>query len=408
MNLAIAAAIGLLIGLERERRKGDGPGRAAAGIRTFTLIALAGGLSGALENDALAAIGLGFVGAAAIVSYLLGAHDDPGLTTEVAMVTTFLLGLLAWDEPALAAALGVGTAILLASREALHRFVSQLLTEGELHDLLLFAAAAVVVLPILPNEAVGPYDVLNPFRVWRLLVLVLAISGAGYAALRVLGPRFGLPVAGLAGGFISSAATIGSMAALARRDPALARPAAAGAVLSTVATFVQMVVVLSSANAATLRELWPAILAGGAVAAIFGGFAFFGAGARDGSPPQPPGRAFDLRSATAFALTITGVLFISAMMADLFGDAGLLVSTALAGFADAHAAGAAAAALAESGAVTPTLAAFAVVLGMTTNTLTKAVVSGLGRQRPFAIQVIAGLALVLAALWGGWALTLAG
>lgn len=401
MNLAVAAAIGLLIGLERERRKGEGPGRAAAGIRTFTLVALAGGLSGALENEALAAIGLAFVGAAALASYLVGPHDDPGLTTEVAMVTTFLLGLLAWDDPALASSLGVATAILLAARQALHRLVRQLLTESELHDLLLFAAAAVVVLPILPNEAVGPYDVLNPFRLWRLLVLVLAISGGGYAALRVLGPRFGLPVAGLAGGFVSSAATIGSMAALARRNPALARPAAAGAVLSTVATFVQMVVVLSSGNEATLRALWPALAGGGALAAAIGALTFAGSRAQDG-PPEPPGRAFDLKSAAAFALTITLVLFISAALADLFGDAGLVVSAALAGFADAHAAGAAAAALAEAGTVTPELAAFAVVLAMTTNTITKVALSGLGRQRGFAVPVIAGLGLVMFGLWGGW------
>ncbi len=324
------------------------------------------------------------------------------------MVTTFLLGLLAWEEPALAAALGVGTAVLLASRQALHRFVSQLLTEAELHDLLVFTAAAVVVLPILPNETVGPYGVLNPFRMWRLLVLVLAISGGGYVALRVLGPRFGLPIAGLAGGFVSSAATIGSMAALARREPALARPAAAGAVLSTVATFVQMVVVLSSGNEATLRELWPALLAGGAVAAVFGAFVFYGARSGSDAPVPPPGRAFDLKSAFAFALTITGVLFVSAMLADLLGDAGLLLSAALAGFADAHAAGAAAAALAEAGTVTPRIAALAIVLAMTTNTLTKAVLSGLGRQRSFAVRVITGLGLVLGALWAGWAAGLAG
>ena len=96
------------------------------------------------------------------------------------------------------------------------------------------------------------------------------------------------------------------------------------------------------------------------------------------------------------------------MLADLLGDAGLLLSAALAGFADAHAAGAAAAALAEAGTVTPRIAALAIVLAMTTNTLTKAVLSGLGRQRSFAVRVITGLGLVLGALWAGWAAGLAG
>ena len=127
---------------------------------------------------ALVAVGLGIIGAAVLIAYAYGSHEDPGLTTEVALVLAFLLGALAIEEPQLASGLGVVVAILLAARTQIHRFVNQALTEQEVHDGLLFAGAALVVLPLVPNESVGPYDAFNPFTVWRLVVIVMAI-GAG-------------------------------------------------------------------------------------------------------------------------------------------------------------------------------------------------------------------------------------
>ena len=402
LRLLVALGIGLLVGLERERRMGDSPARGAAGIRTFALAALLGGVAMVLDGTVALAIAGGFVVLAAILAYALTGREDPGMTTEVALVATFLLGALAQEEPVLASGVGVVTTVLLASRSGIHRFVQEVLTEGEVHDLLLLAAAAVVVLPLLPNEPVGPYDILNPFRVWRLVVLVMGIGGTGYVSLRLLGPRFGIPVAGLAGGFISSAATIGSMGSLARRDTRLLRPAVAGAVLSTVATIVQMAVVLATSSFDVLGEMTGPLIAGGLAALAFGGLAALRLRVHDGERHQP-GRAFDLRGAVIFAAIVSAVLVACAALNDAFGETGVLVATGLAGFADAHAAATSAAALVAQGKLSPEGAVLPILAGLTTNTITKAVAALVTGGRRFAYPVWGGLAAVLAALWAGGA-----
>jgi uncharacterized membrane protein (DUF4010 family) len=207
-RLAVALGIGLVIGLERERRKGSGPSRGPAGVRTFALTSLAGALSlGAGGESVLVAAAL-FLALLTGLAYRRSVDADPGLTTEMALLTTLLLGALAIREPAVASGAGVVVAILLASRRRLHRFIRGALTEQEVHDVLLFAAAALVVLPLAPDRPVGPYGSLNPRTLWRLVVLLLGIQGAGHVAVRALGARVGLPLAGLASGFVSSAAAL--------------------------------------------------------------------------------------------------------------------------------------------------------------------------------------------------------
>jgi uncharacterized membrane protein (DUF4010 family) len=245
LGLVVALAIGLIIGIERERRKGRGPEREPAGIRTFALASLLGAVAASIGNTAALVVGGTFVAALAVSGYLRSKSPDPGITTEVALMVTFFLGVLAMSEPGLAAGLAVAVAIILAARGRLHRWVRDLMTEEELHDLLLFAASAVIVLPLLTDEDIGPWDSINPYKIWRLVVLVMGVSGVGYVALRSVGPRFGLPISGLAGGFVSSSATIASMGSTARSRPEVLRAAVAGAVLSTGATIIQMALVLA-------------------------------------------------------------------------------------------------------------------------------------------------------------------
>ena len=157
------------MGIERERTKGQGAEKRPAGVRTFALVGLLGGLCALFDDSVVLGVGAGFVGLAAIAGYLRSTRQDPGLTTEIALLVAFLLGALAHDDAALAAGLGVVVTILLASRTRLHAFADNMLSERELHDGLIFAAAALVVLPLVPNRTVGPYSVLNPFTVWRLV-----------------------------------------------------------------------------------------------------------------------------------------------------------------------------------------------------------------------------------------------
>jgi len=401
VRLAIALAIGLLIGAERERRKGVGPDRAPAGIRTFALASLMGGLSLAFGGEALLVASGLILGALAVIGYLRSRSSDPGLTTEVALLTTFLLGALAVRQPALAAGLAVAVAILLALRDRLHRFVRTVLTEQELHDALLFAAAAVVVLPLTPDRPVGPFGVLNPRTLWRLVVLVMAISASGYVFLRLLGPRLGLPLSGFASGFVSSAATIGAMGQRAAKEPAIGRAAAAGAVLSTVATVLEMAVVLYATSPAVLEAArMPLVFAGLAAAAYGLAFALRVRRVPDG-PPAAGGRAFDLKASVLFALTVSAILLISAAVNQSFGAAGLGIAAAVAGFADTHAAAISVASLVAAGKLAPADAVVPILAAMSTNTVTKAVVAAASGGRRFAGQTIAGLVLVIAAAWAG-------
>jgi uncharacterized membrane protein (DUF4010 family) len=402
LSLAVALGIGLLIGAERERRKGSGPTRAPAGIRTFAIAALAGGVALAFGGVAILAVGTVVIGAFAAIAYARARAVDPGLTTEVALVTTFLLGAVAVRQPALAAGVGVVVAVLLASRTPLHRFVRKLLTEEEARDALLFAAAALVVLPLAPDEAIGPLGVFNARTLWKLVVLVMGISAAGYVALRILGARLGLPVSGLASGFISSVATIGSMGQRAVKEPSLSRAAVAGAVLSTVATVVQMVLLLLATSRATLSAMALPLLFAGIAAAAYGlVFALRNLRGKRSESAAVKGRPFDLKLAVAFAVVVTAILFAAAAVQQWLGTRGLAAAVALAGFADTHSAAISAASLAAARKISPGEAVVPILLALTTNTVTKAIAAFMAGGRRFALRVVPGLVLVILAAWAG-------
>jgi len=413
VRLAVALAIGLLIGLERERRKGTGPGRGAAGIRTFALASLVGGLSALLPFAGAFLVAGAFIAALAVVAYVRSSVRDPGLTTEVALVATFLLGGLALRDPALASGVAVVVAVLLASRGWLHRFVQSVLTEDEVHDALVLAAAALVILPLAPDRGFGPFEALNPRRIWMLVVIVMAIGGAGHVAVRILGARAGLPIAGFAGGFVSSTATIGTMGSRARMTPSLGRAAAAGAVLSTVATIVQLAIVLGATSPATLRAMALPLALAGAAAVAFG-LAVAWRSARPSRHGGNPGndtaaeeaaaksRAFDLRAALLFAAVVSAVLLLAAAVTAWLGAPGTLAAAALSGFADAHAAAIAVASLAAAGRFSPGDAVVPILAGFTTNTVSKIVVAVTTGDRRFVLATVPGLVLVAAAAWAGW------
>ena len=221
IRLAVAIGIGLLIGSERERRKGSGAKRGAAGVRTFALAAFAGALSSYLQSEILlVTVAAGSLLLSAL-AYKRTAVTDPGLTTEFAVLVTVLLGALTMRDPLLAASLGVITTILLASRNFLHSTLKNLLSEQEAHDALVFLATALVILPLAPDHEIGPFGAFNPRKILGLVVLVMAMSSASYIALRAFGSRLGLALAGFVSGFISATATIGAMGQRAKRDPAL-------------------------------------------------------------------------------------------------------------------------------------------------------------------------------------------
>jgi len=400
LAFAVALGVGLLIGLERERRKGSGPTRGPAGVRTFALTALLGAVAASLGGLPAILLAGAFVAALGALGYQRGDTDDPGLTTEIALLLTLLLGALATESPPLAAALGVIVAIVLAMRTRLHRFATTIVTADELHDGLLLAAAALVVLPLLPDQPIGPHGALNLHTLWRLVVLILAIGMAGHVGTRLLGPRYGLPLAGLAAGFISSAATVGAMGERAAHDDRLLTPAVAGAALSCVATVAQLAVLLLVVHPPTLAAMRGPLAAAGTVALVYGAVFTFRA-RRATSDAVDVGRPFHPTTALILAATLGVVMIGVPLLHEWLGDRAIWAGASLAGLADAHAAGISIATLASAGVLTPGEAVVPILLGFTTNSVVKLVAAGVSGNRAFLARITPGVVLIAAAAWLG-------
>lgn len=400
-SLALALGIGLLIGVERERRKGQGPTRQFAGVRSFTLVALLGAGTELLGQVWLTALAGALVAALVVVAYWRDRSADPGVTTEIALFLTFVLGVLAVPYPAVAAGGGVVVAGLLAARGPLQQFATQTLSEQELRNALILAAAALVVLPLTPDAPLAWLAGVNPRQLWRLVVLILAVQALGDVALRLFGTRLGLALSGLVSGFVSSTATIATMGARAREHPELRTACMAAAWFSTVSTSLLLMLLALTLGGGVLATLAP-LLAASLVAALL-----LGLGALRRSPlptAQEDGRsrAFNLRQALGLALLFTGIAALAAWMQASLGAVATLLTATLAGLADAHAASAAAMALAVRGELDAGLLQLAVLLAFSSNTLSKMVAAWVAGGVRYGAPVSAGLLAVVLAAWLPW------
>lgn len=403
-----ATALGLGVGLERDWTN-RGAEQQAAGARTFAVLGLAGAAAAAAGAGVVAG-GAVAIGLLLTVGYLRTARVDRGLTTEAAALATYLLGALAREHASLAVGAAVVMASVLAAKGPIHRFAREIVSPVEVQDALRFLVVAFVVLPLVPDRHVGPYGVLNPFKIWLLVVTLTGIGWVGYIAVRGLGARRGLPITGFAGGFVSATATTASLARTAKADPSVARPALAGALLASAATLVQLSLVLAVANRSLLARLVPAIALGVTVIGIEAGALYWRGRARRGGSDTSPetasvlgrNRPFSLTPALVLAAVLTAVTLIARWASGQAGSNGAIVTSALAGFADAHAPILAVATLAAGGTVSVHTALLAAGCALASNTAAKcglAFVVGGGR---FGVRFAAALTLpavaVLAAL----------
>jgi uncharacterized membrane protein (DUF4010 family) len=402
IRLAAALAVGLLIGVERERNKGQGPRRAAAGVRTFTLISLAGAISLELGGPPAFLLVAAVIGLFAAISYVRTFRHDAGLTTEVAMVVTVLLGGLALNEPQIAGALAVVVTIILAARTKVHDWINNVLTDEEIRDGLVLLAAALVILPLLPEKPVDPWGVVDLRKLWTLAVLVMAINGLGYIAVRALGAKVGLALAGLFSGFVSSTATIGAMGSRAKARAELRGSAVAGAAASSVATVVQLAIVVGLVSMPTLQMLLPSLLLAGLTAVGYAALFTLRSVRETTQADIAPGRPFSPKTALLFVLVVGAALAISTALTQWLGDNGLLIATGVAGLGDSHAAAISAASLAAGGQTGVPMAVVAVLIGFSTNAISKTVVAFSLGDRRFAFQLLPGIVLMVLAAWVGW------
>ena len=415
LSFVYSTAIGLLIGVERERSHRD-VARKAFGIRTFAVLAITGTLAAALSIW-LVVVGMAAVAAMSVVEYLRTSREDSGNTTEFAAIATFLLGSLCYHEHALAAGVAIGVAVILASKARLHVFVRDVVTDRELEDVLKFAVIAFVVLPLLPDHGVGPYKVLNPSHIWRIVVILNAISWIGYIAVRKLGPRRGLLATGLASGFISASATTAAMGRISR-DVGQLTSAVAGAQIASVATLFQLEAMVLYVSPA-IAGLVAIPLAGGAFVLALWSYLGYrrnsaasvvhqdqdvhqGQGATSDSEIKIQRRAFVLFPAILLALILTAALFVGRWGSAVFGSKGAVITATLTGLADAHAGSLSVATLFSQGnlARNPTLEAIAGAL--VANSVVKGVMAfttgGRIFGRQFSLALAASTATVLGAL----------
>ena len=282
--IAIAASVatGLLIGLERERNPA-----AKAGVRTFTLIALAGALAVLVDSAWTVPVGL-----AAIAAMLVAAHvgdatiEDRGTTTIAAACVCYLLGALAGTgEPGLAGALGIGVTALLYFKPEIEG-VSTALKRHEQVSVLQFLVASFIVLPILPDRAFGPYEVLNPRNVWLMAVLISGIGLASHVAVRITGARHGALVAGLMGGLVSSTATTVLYARRSNESPEMRRLAWAVVPLANLVPLARIAVIALILAPALLVSLAPVLGAALASGTVVAAFLLRGAAAHDAPLPE--------------------------------------------------------------------------------------------------------------------------
>lgn len=409
-RLGLALFIGLLIGTERGwHTRDEAPGQRVAGIRTFTLIGLLGGLSGLLAEivgEIVLVVAFAGLGALTVAAYALGAKakdTERGFTTEVAQLVTFALGAYAvLGDMALAAIAAVVTAVLLQVKPELHGLV-QRLDRLELNGFLRLLVISVIVLPLLPNRGFGPGEVVNPLRLWWLVVLISAMSFAGYFSMKLIGPRAGPLVSGALGGLASSTAVTMSFARLTRTDRTLAASMAAGIGIAGAVMFARVPIVAAFAD----REVALALaLPLGVMAAATLIVTIFLAGSskversdalaaiRDPS---------DIATALKFGVFLLVLTFVSNFLRERFGDQGLYAVALAAGLADVDAI-TLTAAESVAGPDDRATAARAILLAVFSNTLVKMAIPAVIAGATLAWRVAAALGAGLIA--GGVALAL--
>lgn len=373
--LAAALGCGLLVGIERERRKGTGPGRAFAGLRTFALTSLVGAAAALTQLTGLVVTGAAMVAALALVAYWRDRSDDPGATTEIALLLTYLIGVLCAQSLPLAAALAVGLTGVLAARERLHQFARQWLTEGEVRDGIVLAALVLMALPLVPNRPLwGP--ALNPYVIVQLLALLLAVQSLAHLCRRLLQARHAVAFSALASGFVSSTATIATLGLAAREGRSPARLMAGGGLLSCVSTQLQVLLVAAAVQPAWLPVLWLPALAAGLLALVWGWWMVRGAPGDIDAPTVPDeDRMFSLWGAAGVAALLSAIQVLVHALTLWLGSSGLLLGSALAALADLHAS--LAAVFASGGPAAGGAAVWAVMLAMLVHAGSKSATAGI-------------------------------
>lgn len=406
LRFAAAIGIGLLLGIERERSGTHD--LLFGGVRTFTLIALLGAV-GAFAHAGLGVVWLAPVSLVCVAAFVLASYTitapkgEVGLTSEVSALLAFALGFLCgWGSIAVASAIAVAALLLLVLKESLRGLAARL-EPPDLAATLKFAVISLIILPLLPNEVFGPppFDVVNPYKVWWMVVLIAGLNFVGYVLVKWLGNEHGLGVTGLLGGMVSSTAVTLSFSQRSRVEPAQSSAFVVAIVIAWSVMFVRVLVMVGIVNRAVVRPLALTLGLMAAVSALAAWTLWRRGRSRKTGSVVTGANPFELGQAIQFGL-LFAVVTVGARAAELyFGDAGLYLAGALAGLTDVDAITLSMAHLALGQPEKTSVAALAIAIAVVTNTLVKsALAASLGAPALRRSVALVTSALLLAAVLG--------
>ena len=331
-------AIGLLIGLERERRPSS-----KAGLRTFTLVALLGTLTAMISSKTgspwLLVTGFCIVGAMIITAYLASPteENDPGTTTVAALLLCYALGALIWyQQTKLAVMLAIVTTTLLYFKPEL-RGMTKRLTRRDLVSILQFLVLTFVIFPILPNQNFGPYEAFNPHQIWMMVVLISGLSLAGYVALHWAGQRYGATLLGLLGGLVSSTATTLVYARHGKTSEIMSRLSAVVILLASQVVLLRLTVISAVVSPGLLVKLLP-VMGLGLMAGLLTALIDWRKLYNSSDLPMPKtANPTEIPTALGFGLLYAAVLFFAAWLSDIAGSKGLYMVALISGLTDVDA-----------------------------------------------------------------------
>jgi len=329
-------AIGLLIGLERERNPGS-----RAGLRTFALVAMFGTLAAMLSEKAtpwLLLGGLFIVGLMMVAAYSRVKDDnaDPGTTTIAAILVCYGLGASVWyDNDTLAIMLAIITTVLLYFKTELHG-ITKKLTRRDLISMLQFAVLTFIILPILPNHNYGPYEAINPHQIWLMVVLISGVSLAGYVALQLIGQRHGV-ILGLFGGLVSSTATTLVYARRTAENQNFTQLAVVVILIANLTVLLRLSIISAVASPAILPQLLPVLGSGFLLGTGIAAYWWFQLNQQQEVPIPEIKNPTEIGVAAAFGLIYGSVLFFSTWLSDIAGSSGLYAVALVSGLTDVDA-----------------------------------------------------------------------
>ncbi len=407
-NLCIALLLGGLVGLEREKDREETGTHEFGGIRTMSLVAVLGYLVYALfgsDQVIFAVFTAGFV-ALVLTSYIISSflNKSTGVTTEFAAIFVYMVGLLmAMGESLYASVMTLLVLLLLYFKEALHSFAHKV-EKKELYSTLKFIAVVFVILPLLPNQAYGPLEVLNPYVIWLMVVFVSAISFVSYLAIKLIGARKGVGLGGFLGGLISSTAVAMSFSQMSKKGKKLVNPFVFGILIASTAMFFRVLLEVSVLNAQLLEVLMGPMLVMGGCGFLLSLYFWFAQGEKKAGKVSDEqlnlSSPFQLKPALHFGVFFAVLLFVAKFATVYFGDQGIYLTALLSGLADVDAITVSMANLSATGDVSLMVGAFAVVIAALSNTLVKGFIvvlfasEAVGRRIAFSMVLIAVIGII--------------